>query len=108
MAEMTYQDARFIWQGTFEERFLPKEAGFRWSPDDRVWWTSFVVTAARLAKYAKGEAADLIAQHHASLESSRAVDADIEIPSPAGLSYLPFQKAGIAYILNKLDEAYAR
>lgn len=33
-------------------------------------------------------------------EASRATDADIEIPSPEGLDYLPFQRAGIAYALT--------
>ena len=33
-----------------------------------------------------------------TIAESRAKDCDIEIPAPAGLSYLPFQKAGIYYI----------
>ena len=34
-------------------------------------------------------------------QASRAVDADIDIPSPDGLEYLPFQKAGIKYALDR-------
>ena len=33
--------------------------------------------------------------------ASRATDADVELPCPEGLSYLPFQKAGIAYALDR-------
>jgi SWI/SNF-related matrix-associated actin-dependent regulator of chromatin subfamily A-like protein 1 len=33
----------------------------------------------------------------AVVETSRAVDADIAIPAPDGLAYLPYQRAGIAY-----------
>ena len=36
-------------------------------------------------------------------EASRAVDAEIELPAPPGLSYMGFQRAGIRYILeNKM------
>ena len=36
-----------------------------------------------------------------AIADSQAVDADIEIPVPAGLSYLPYQKAGIAYATQR-------
>ena len=34
-------------------------------------------------------------------QESRAIDADIEIPVPDGLSYLPYQRGGIAYALKR-------
>lgn len=34
-------------------------------------------------------------------EASRATDANVDLPCPNGLSYLPFQKAGIAYALGR-------
>jgi len=34
------------------------------------------------------------------VERSLATDSDIEIPAPAGLEYLPFQRAGIAYAVQ--------
>jgi SWI/SNF-related matrix-associated actin-dependent regulator 1 of chromatin subfamily A len=36
-----------------------------------------------------------------AVETSRATDADINIPVPEGLSFLPYQKAGIAYALKR-------
>ena len=36
-----------------------------------------------------------------AIADSQAVDADIEIPVPAGLSYLPYQKAGISYAMQR-------
>ena len=36
-----------------------------------------------------------------AIAESQAVDADIEIPAPEGLSYLPDQKAGIAYAVQR-------
>src|SRR5579864_8975209 len=42
-----------------------------------------------------------------SLQTSRATDAEIEIPRPEGLEYLPYQKAGIAYALQRKDTLIA-
>jgi hypothetical protein len=39
-------------------------------------------------------------QNSRTLTASRATDADIDIPAPAGLEYLPYQKAGIAFALR--------
>ena len=36
-----------------------------------------------------------------AIAESSAADSDLDIPVPAGLSYLPFQKAGIAYALKR-------
>jgi SWI/SNF-related matrix-associated actin-dependent regulator 1 of chromatin subfamily A len=37
----------------------------------------------------------------ATREASRATDADVDLPCPEGLAYMPFQKAGIAYALGR-------
>ncbi len=39
----------------------------------------------------------LIEKRAATVEASKATDADIDIPAPEGLSYLPYQRAGIAW-----------
>lgn len=53
----------------------------------------------------EGGAQEALAEHaqqrSVALEASRAVSADIEIPMPAGLAYLPFQRAGIAYAMSR-------
>jgi SWI/SNF-related matrix-associated actin-dependent regulator 1 of chromatin subfamily A len=41
------------------------------------------------------------AEVEATVSASRATDATIAIPSPDGLEYLPFQRAGIAYALGR-------
>ena len=41
------------------------------------------------------------AEVEARVEASRATDAVIDIPSPDGLEYLPFQRAGISYALGR-------
>ena len=84
-----------------QDRFGPKAAGFRWSPDEKVWWTSFDDNALKLRDVADEMTAarleGIAQERQAALEASRATDADIDIPVPDGLEYMPFQKAGIAY-----------
>ncbi len=41
------------------------------------------------------------AEKVAAIEQSKAASADIEIPCPDGLDYLPYQKAGIQYALGR-------
>ena len=98
---MTYVRDRFEAISTFAEKDIAKGAGFRWDPTGKRWWTTDVQRAQQLADYCDDLAAahirDAKAHAAASIEASRAVDVDLDIPSPEGLEYLPFQRAGIAY-----------
>jgi len=44
---------------------------------------------------------DVVDHRAASIEASRAVSAEIDLPHPAGYDYMPFQKAGIRYALDR-------
>ena len=94
-------EKKFIARSTYEERAIPKTAGFRWDPNQKIWWTDDPKVAGRLRQHATEEATDLInsllAAKTAAVEASRATDAAIDVPAPDGLAYLPFQRAGIAY-----------
>lgn len=96
---------RWVAESSFEERAVPKAAGFRWDAGAKRWWTDRPERAARLLAYADG---DVAAELRGFLESaklsavaSRAVDAAVEVPAPAGMSYLPFQRAGVAYMMAR-------
>ena len=95
----------WVARSTFEERALPKSVGFRWNPAQKIWWTDDPQKAARLIEYAdeavKEEINNIEQNRKAAIESSKAVEADIEIPVPEGLSYLPYQRAGIAYASSR-------
>lgn len=69
----------------------------------RRFWTSRVEDATRLRKFCNPRALSVMKEHLARLAKSRALDAQIEIPAPPGLEYLPYQKAGIAYCLQRKD-----
>lgn len=42
-----------------------------------------------------------VQEKHEAIKASMATDAEIEIPCPEGLNYAPYQKAAIAYALDK-------
>jgi SWI/SNF-related matrix-associated actin-dependent regulator 1 of chromatin subfamily A len=95
----------FVARSTFEERAIPKQAGFRWNPAQKVWWTDDPDKVLKLTEYCTDEVKKkvngILEARKEALEKSRATTADIEIPAPENLAYLPFQKAGISYALDK-------
>ena len=93
----------------------------------RAWWTRDLARAAALVEYADSDLADSLRERagpaieaaeaeareakrreqRKKLEramasrASRARDAEVEAPAPDGLSYLPYQRAAIAYALGR-------
>lgn len=81
-------------------------------------WEEQIAVAAKLSDYLDDKARQLVgsaadvakaaqAQKQASLDASRATDANVEVPRPAGLEYLPYQKAGIAYAAQRTNTLIA-
>lgn len=110
----------FYCEASYQERHAPKQAGFwfHWARSDKcrdgldcnlckaglgkVWWSPREACAARLVEYADDDAKEQLAGHIETVEKSKATDnGDVNIPKPDGLDYLPFQKAGIAYALDR-------
>lgn len=100
--EVQQEGGRYIARASFQQKDLVKQAGFRWDPDRRHWWTADPLIAAKLGS--TGELQRAIAEREekriASIAGSRAADADIDVPVPEGLAYLPYQRAGIAFGLD--------
>ena len=101
----------FIWRGDYSTKDVPKQAGFRWNPDAKHWWTQDATKAQRLTKYATPEALTALAPTTTALAESRAsgpllqadgqaVD-DTPIPFPAGVTPYPYQLAGIRALLKR-------
>ena len=111
--QLTYEPATdtFLALTSFDERALPKEAGFWWDADGRksgrrgTWFTKDPQKAAALLPYADLKALEKLGQWdvdaRASIEQSRAVDTTLEIPLPPGLTLYGFQRAGVAYALGR-------
>lgn len=97
-------EARFRYDPAVKD--LVKAAGFRFDPDRKVWWTTSEQIAAKVARpdaveAINAERAEAARKAQAAIEASRATDANVEIPVPAGLAYLPYQRAGIAYCMER-------
>jgi SWI/SNF-related matrix-associated actin-dependent regulator 1 of chromatin subfamily A len=63
------------------------------------WWTDSAEVVRRMNSALFDDACGYaLVDHDERVEASRAGDAELEIPVPPGLDYLPFQRAGIDYI----------
>ncbi len=91
----------FVAISKYEEKDLVKEAGFRWDPEAKRWWTGDPVIASKLEEVADESAKAAIAAGQKQVEASQRASADLDIPRPDGLEYLPFQRAGIAYAMER-------
>ena len=105
------QDKIFFCQSKYEEKDIPKSVGFLWEPLTKRWQTKDIRKAVKLIDYAQGIALEMIQREideiNQSIEMSKQTDAEIEIPKPEGEEYLPFQKAGVAYAINRKDTLIA-
>lgn len=104
VVRLTLRRARFELVCHFDNRHIPKDAGFRWDSDNKAWYTEDAGIASGLRKYAddlaKAAIKGTIQQEARSVEQSHLIEAEVDIPHPPGLEYRPFQKAGIAYALE--------
>lgn len=111
-------DPIFVAESRFEEKDALRAAGFTFHGDAgrcrfyprcslceagmwKRWWTKRKEAAARLLSYCDERAKAALASHEEARAASRATDADVDLPCPPGLAYLPFQKAGIAYARSR-------
>lgn len=94
---------RFEAKSEYHERNALSQAGFRWDPKAYCWHSSDEYKAARLIDHATDGARARLekaeTERQETVEKSRAIDMDIEVPAPAGLQYKPFQRGGIAWTL---------
>ena len=112
----------FVCNSDYEERHIPKRAGWSFNGTRKRWVTKSAGFALKLAEYMDvdvREIADGLLETENELEriaeekkqaviaASRALEADINIPAPAGLEYMPFQKAGVARIMGRPDSLLA-
>jgi len=88
--------ARFAF--SYELKDIVKAAGFRFSPAEKIWFTQDAMIAAKLDP---DLAAVAVSKANADIEASHAVDAAITVISPDGLTYLPYQRGGIAYAMQR-------
>jgi len=107
---VTQEGGKFIARFPFDyaTKDLVKAAGFRFDPVNKYWWTGDASIAAQLGKDPGELAANLTAQRQAkhdrdaaAIEASRAADADVDIPAPEGCKFDAYQRAAVAYAMNR-------
>jgi SWI/SNF-related matrix-associated actin-dependent regulator 1 of chromatin subfamily A len=106
MIAIEQRGPRYIAKATYDQRTIPKAAGFRWDGAMKYWYTTDAQVAAKLsdpdfATHAAQEAEIKQAIRAEAIVASRVASADIDLPCPEGLAYLPFQRAGIAAAMNR-------
>lgn len=107
-----FQHNVFVGRCRWEEREELKAAGFKWSGVRRHWWTDDQAIATRLTGATWTQAAIDHVEHQLhvaeiSKEMSWRATTDFIPPSPPGLSFLPYQRAGIEYALARKDTLIA-
>lgn len=94
-----------------------KKAGFRWDQARKAWFSQSAMAVSTLilkldpendeiedglAEAVALAASEEQASRDAAIAASRAMDSDIAIPAPDGLEYLPYQRAGVAFLRERL------
>lgn len=99
----------------FAYKELAKQAGMIFAKHPHpCWWTTEPECAIRVfnncAQYEglfecapelRAQLQSHLQERNASLDASRALDAEIDIPAPPGCEFLPFQRAGIAFAVKR-------
>lgn len=97
----------YVLECTYAERQTPKSAGFWWNlkAHPKQWATKDIEKAFLAREFAsadlRAELETAMTEKKKRIEASRATTADLEIARPEGLEYRPFQRAGIAYALER-------
>lgn len=101
---LTYNNGRFIWRGRFEDRHIPKQNGFKWDGSLKQWFTTSSVIAEKLSIIADTLAKSALYAARMKLNKSRSTYSTLNIPSPKGLQYLDYQKAGIEFVVDAFGD----
>lgn len=98
---------RYEWIGSFEDRLLAKNAGFRWDGLNKVWYTYEESDAYKLREYMVNREPEEIDLSDPDIAASYATESDFFPPVPEGLSYRNYQRAGIDYMRKKYSALLA-
>ena len=105
--KLTFEETknRYVLICNYGERDIAKNAGFQWDKTDRKWVTPDLYIARQLFDYADPRTKDRILKYRdialATIEQSKAVAAKADLPRPKDCDYLPYQVAGIRFMLER-------
>lgn len=94
---VVFKDGVFICKTSYEERAVPRDAGFRWHYDKKIWYTSHYSVAARLRELADQSAKDELDKHVIAVSPWTE-----RLPEPpAPLKLLEFQREAAIFALSR-------
>lgn len=112
MRQISAANGRFVARFDYNPALVESAkciSGRRWDPADKVWTFPMNLAVAQQLYDTFGgcdfgftlEYTEAVRQLQGNIEASRAKDCTTNYPIPEGLSYYPFQKAGIAFARDK-------
>lgn len=105
MELIRHRDGRYVARTVYKERHSAKEKGLHWDAKEKFWYAPTLDVAFNARDMAASELKAEIEREYQqrvdAISSSRATDSDMIIPAPDGMKYMPFQKAGIEFMVSK-------
>ena len=101
MPVLTWTGARFELRCKAGSGGEVRDMGFHHDWRGQCYWTGLLEVARKMEQYADDRAKAKLNEVAQQIGMSRAVSCNENFPHPEGLEYLPFQKAGIAYALQR-------
>lgn len=94
----------FFAYSEYAEKDVLKNAGFKWNPTFKHWITTDLNVAAKLSNFFDNSAViaynQLLKTKNKKIAESKAIDSVIDIPKPSDMEYMPYQKAGIEFLIK--------
>lgn len=108
--KVAYQSGMFLADGAPDPAVM-QASGWRWNKMRCCWYSSKIERAAKFRHACVGEAKQRVDSYvdkrAAAIAASHALTSNIEVPSPDGLTYRPYQLAGIEFMLSRKDSLNA-
>ncbi|MBA1220053.1 DEAD/DEAH box helicase [Pseudomonas fulva] len=118
--KMEFANNQYQCHTIYNLKDYPKDAGFRWEMEKKYWYTDNIVAAKKLIEKLKTDKIEVeqtpefenqytkeVKNHKSNLKAASKVSSKFKAPAPAGLEYLPYQKAGIEYASKKGNALFA-
>jgi SWI/SNF-related matrix-associated actin-dependent regulator 1 of chromatin subfamily A len=97
---LTYKEPNYLVSCKSKERALVKEAGFERDPVENIWFSRLPEKAMRFYEVATKEVKKQLDNAVQTRKEAEALTSGLSIPTPAGLTLFPYQKAGVQFLLN--------
>ena len=98
----------FFCRPSFDERHLPRKAGFEFVADAKAWVTSSPYVAFTLKDFADDEVRRMFEPMDAAYAASWATASAFQPPVPDGCELLPYQRAGVWFALQAFNPTERR